>query len=169
MARNKKQRERIEEEKKSLFEELKNNIKVRERNETKYETQVQVGLYQKGLPVGAPMYNSLLDMKKMEIKECNIKLENGFEPISPDYKYQQSPEWIDLMKEFTKKKLEALKKDLEEIESNVAEVEAAISKQNETIDYRNLLLIERLKEIGMTQEEIDAELQKVDKDTNYIR
>lgn len=108
----------------------------------------QFGLYKKGLSQSAPMYDTLIESNEMEIREIGIMLEFGFEPVNPQFKWQQNQMWQAIRRKMAERKLEALKKQLDDVNKNLAEVEEEIEKQKGEKDGRISQIKEELKELG---------------------
>ena len=107
----------------------------------------QVGLFKKGLSQSAPMYDTLIELNEMEIKEINLMLDDFF-IANPMFAYQTNPEWLKIRKDTTIRKKEALENQLKDIKKNLAEVEEEIETQKGEKDKRIAQIKEELKELG---------------------
>ena len=108
----------------------------------------QTGLYKKGLPIGAPMYDTVLESNECQLEECKIKLEVGFETVNPNYAFMNDPRWEKLMEKITKRQQSALEKQQKELNKKLAEVEEEIKKEKEEKVTRIAQIKDELKELG---------------------
>lgn len=133
---------------KNLREELERNDRILEKNEKDLRNQIQEGLYKKGYPVGSAWHDSMLEKMKLDVKETNLKVESGFEVVTPQFKFQKNPEWIELQVLFHKKNLEAIKENIKELEHNVENVKQEIDAQTERVTQRRFQILEELEKLG---------------------
>jgi len=109
----------------------------------------QVGLYKKGLSQSSPMYDSLIESNEMELKEIKIMLKYGFDPLNPQFAWQNDEEYQNIRKQFTERKLKAITNQLEDVKKSLAEVEEELEKEKGLKDKRIAQIKEELKELGM--------------------
>lgn len=135
---------RIEE----LKKEIDNNNAILKKNIENYRLQVQIGLYGKGLPREAPMYDTLLEKMKLDIEQKKIELSSCYVVINPVFKYTLSDKWREIQMKRAEREISAMNDNIIEIEKNLKEVEKDIADQNERIKARNEQILGELKELG---------------------
>ncbi len=146
-----------------LKEEIKRNDEILRKNHESKNHQIQTGLYQKGLPPGSPMFDSLLERMKDDLEDAKLKLDSGLKTVNPVFVFQTNPRWVELQKKLHNRNIKALKENMQEIENNVKEVEADIANQNQKIKLRRIQIIDELKKLKVDVRDFE------DKVPDYIQ
>ena len=142
---------------KALLGEIHNNDALLERNHSQLRKQVQAGLVHGGYPIAGPWWDSYIEVLKLEVDECSIKLEK-LVVVTPQFEFQRDERWLKLEAKKLEKKRGATMENLKELEEGVAKVKADIEKQNLQITQRRQYIIKELEELGYDISEFTGEV-----------
>lgn len=131
-----------------LKKELEDSSTVLKNNKENLNVQIQAGLYRRGFPQTSPMFNSLLEVMKLDIEETAITLKTDMRLSTSMYEYQKDNRWNEIQVIKQKRHLSALKDNLKEIEKQVEEVKNEIIAQNARIKERQVQIMEDLEKLG---------------------
>jgi hypothetical protein len=130
----------IETEKKARKEHLKTELQEINDFFKQYKENpkilVQMGLYRNGFDKNNPMYDSLLDAQKLDLKECELQIKFGFKPLTASFAWMNDEEWQNLMRTRCERKHKALTEAITAIETDVVKIEEQIQVEKEEKDKR---------------------------------